>query len=34
MSDVIEFKNVSKSFGKLEVLHDIDLTIVKMKLLY
>ncbi len=27
MSSVIEFKNVSKSFGKVEVLHDIDLTI-------
>ncbi len=29
MSGVIEFKNVSKSFGKVEVLHDIDLTIMK-----
>ena len=27
MTGVIEFKNVSKSFGKVEVLHDIDLTI-------
>ncbi len=27
MNGVIEFKNVSKSFGKVEVLHDIDLTI-------
>lgn len=27
MSGVIEFKMVSKSFGKVEVLHDIDLTI-------
>ena len=27
MSGVIEFKKVSKSFGKVEVLHDIDLTI-------
>ncbi len=27
MNDVIEFKNVSKSFGKVEVLHDINLTI-------
>jgi glutamine transport system ATP-binding protein len=27
MSDVIEFINVSKSFGKVEVLHDIDLAI-------
>ena len=27
MKAVIEFKDVSKSFGKVEVLHDIDLTI-------
>jgi len=27
MNSVIEFKNVSKSFGKVEVLHDIDLMI-------
>ena len=27
MTGVIEFKNVSKSFGKVEVLHDIDLSI-------
>jgi len=27
MKGVIEFKNVGKSFGKVEVLHDIDLTI-------
>ncbi len=29
MSPVIEFKNVNKSFGKTEVLHDINLTIEK-----
>jgi len=29
MNAVIEFKNVNKSFGKVEVLHDIDLTIEK-----
>ncbi len=29
MSAMIEFKNVSKSFGVTEVLHDIDLTITK-----
>jgi len=29
MNGVIEFKNVSKSFGKVEVLHDINLTIEK-----
>jgi len=29
MNAVIEFKNVSKSFGKVEVLHDIDLAIEK-----
>lgn len=29
MNSLIEFKNVSKSFGKLQVLHGIDLTIVE-----
>lgn len=29
MNPVIEFKNVNKSFGKVEVLHDINLTIEK-----
>jgi len=29
MNGVIEFKNVSKSFGKVEVLHNINLTITK-----
>ena len=33
MNPVIEFKNVNKSFGKTEVLHDINLTIGKKEVL-